>query len=308
MSETRSDSWGWCGALGGAMVVVAIALASFPERALAQEGADQPITFSRDVAPILQAKCQTCHRPGGMGPTSWTSYEEVRPFAALIKEKVVNRRMPPWYIEPGIGIQDFKNDISLSDEEIETITRWVDSGAPLGDPAATPAPRKFEALSDVWQFESIFGRPPDLIIQNPPFKLHAKGLDQWPKLEAPLEGLDEERYMFAIEAQPATPESRYVFHHGGPSLDQDGERTGLMNSPAGKVGEILPTDSGKLVKPGATIRYSLHLFPIGQEIDVVMNWGLWFYPKGENAKNPDGIVFMLSLDGSDRKKLSEIIS
>ena len=242
------------------------------------------VTFAEDVAPIIQQNCQECHRPGAIGPMPLLTYEQVRRFAPLIKQRVSNRIMPPWHIDRTVGIQDFKNDISLSDEEIETITRWVDSGAPLGDPAAIPAPRKFEALSDVWQFESMFGRPPDLVIQNPPFKLHAKGLDQWPKLEAPLEGLDEERYMFAIEAQPATPESRYVFHHGGPSLDQDGERTGLMNSPAGKVGEILPADSGKLVKPGATIRYSLHLFPIGQEIDVVMNWGLWFYPKGEKPK------------------------
>ena len=258
------------------------------------------VTFAKDVAPILQQNCQECHRPGSIGPMPLLTYEQVMPYAGLIKYKVANRLMPPWHVDKTVGIQDFKADLSLSDEEIETIVSWADAGAPLGDPADMPPPRDFPAFSDVWQFEEMFGRPPDLVISNPLFKLHAAGLDQWPDLEVPLEGLDEERYMFAIEAQPSTPEARYVFHHGGPSLIQDGERTGLMNSPAGKVGEILPEDSGKLIKPGATIRYGLHLFPIGREVDVVMNWGLWFYPKGEKPKyETPGEVQVASHHGPD---------
>ena len=89
--------------------------------------------------------------------------------------------------------------------------------------------------------------------------------------------------MMAIEAQPSR-DTRYVFHHGGPSLRQGDESTGLMNSPAGKVGEMLPVDAGKLFKPDATVRYSFHLFPVGKELDVVMKWGVWFYPEGEKPK------------------------
>ncbi len=243
-----------------------------------------PVTFAKDVAPILQEKCQSCHRPGAIGPMSLLTYEEARPWASSIKKRVAARLMPPWHIDKTVGIQEFKNDISLSDEQIDTIVRWVDSGAPLGDKADLPKPATFADYTNTWQFSERYGRPPDLIIKNPAFKLHARGLDQWPEMDAPLEGLDEERWMMAIEARPANTKTRYVFHHGGPNLVQEGQNTGLMNSPAGKVGEILPEDSGKLLKPGATIHYSFHLFPIGEEVDVVMEWGLWLYPKGQKPK------------------------
>jgi hypothetical protein len=258
------------------------------------------VTYAKDVAPILQENCQECHRPGSIGPMALLTYEDAKQFAPLIKYKVANRLMPPWHIDKTIGIQDFKNDISLSDEQIETIVRWVDSGAPLGNPADMPPPKELPSFTDLWQFEKLYGRPPDLVMENPPFRLVANGLDQWPNLENRLEGLNEERYMMAIEAHPKTPETRYVFHHGGPTLIQDGESTGLMNSPAGKVGEILPSYAGKLFKPGAKISYSLHLFPMGKEVDVVMQWGVWFYPKGEKPKyETRGEVQVASHHGPD---------
>ena len=99
---------------------------------LSGQNSDGLVTFTRDVAPILQENCQTCHREGSIAPRPWTSYEEVRPFAALIKERVESRAMPPWPLDKTIGIQEFKNDISLSEEEIRTIVEWVDSGAPMG--------------------------------------------------------------------------------------------------------------------------------------------------------------------------------
>ena len=249
-----------------------------PNQGLAQA------TFAKDVMPILQQNCQECHRPGSIGPMSLLTYEQARQFAPLIKLKVESRQMPPWHLDKTIGIQDFKNDVSLSDEQIHTIVNWVDAGAPLGDPGDMPPPVEFPSFTDLWQFEKVYGRPPDLVLQNPPFRLRGGGMDAWWDAEAPLEALPEERYMMAIEAHPANPETRYVFHHGGPTLVQDGERTGLMNSPAGKVGEILPGDAGKLFKPGARVSYSLHLFPMGKEVDVVMQWGVWFYPKGEKPK------------------------
>ncbi len=269
-------------AVVGLLIVGSHALVAAESEVAGADG--KPITFAKDVAPILQKNCQTCHRPGSIGPMSLLTYESVRPWASVIKQRVQSRTMPPWHLDKTVGIQEFKNDISLSDADIATIARWVDTGAPLGNRADLPPPVEWPDHLNTWKFAEVYGRPPDLVIQNPPFKLHAKGLDQWPELEAPLTGLDEERWMMAIEARPVTPETRYVFHHGGPSLRQDGENTGLMNSPAGKVGEILPEDAGKLIKPGATVRYSFHLWPIGKEVDVVMQWGLWFYPKGEKPK------------------------
>jgi hypothetical protein len=285
MAKMRVQSWTWLAIFSLAVVgVLSVRGEVFAQdRVVSMVAADmmgeESPTYARDVAPILQKNCVVCHRPGAIAPMSLLTYENAKQYAPLIKYRVENRLMPPWHLDNTLGIQAFKNDISLPDEEIETIVRWVDTGAPMGDLSDLAPPVVFDD-SDRWQFEEYYGRPPDLVIQNPAFKLHAEGLDQWPELDAPLEGLDEERWMMAIEAKPS-PETRYVFHHGGPSLRQDGERTGLMNSPAGKVGEMFPVDAGKLIKPDATIRYSLHLFPAGHEVDVVMQWGMWFYPKGE---------------------------
>jgi hypothetical protein len=103
--------------------------------ALGADGQDQtkPVTFSKDIAPILQEKCQTCHRPGQIAPMSLLTYQDARPWARAIKDRVVTRQMPPWHLDKTVGIQEFENDISLSDEQIQTIARWVDAGAPLGD-------------------------------------------------------------------------------------------------------------------------------------------------------------------------------
>ena len=97
------------------------------------QSATDAVTFAKDVAPIFQQKCQECHRPDSMAPMSLLTYEESRPWARSIKARVVGREMPPWFLDKTIGIQEFINDISLTEEEIDTIVRWVDSGAPAGD-------------------------------------------------------------------------------------------------------------------------------------------------------------------------------
>ncbi len=91
------------------------------------------VTFSKDVAPILQRSCQNCHRPGSIAPMSLLTYKDARPWARSIKEKVVRRQMPPWHIDRNVGITKFKDDPSLSDAEIATISSWVDQGAPEGN-------------------------------------------------------------------------------------------------------------------------------------------------------------------------------
>ena len=110
-----------------------------PMLASAQE--DQ-ITFHRDIEPILQRSCQNCHRAGGVGPMPLVTYEQVAPFAGLIEYKTGLRdragAMPPWYMEKDIGIQNYKNDPSLSDEEIADISTWARSGAPKGNAANAP--------------------------------------------------------------------------------------------------------------------------------------------------------------------------
>src|SRR4029079_4879333 len=102
-------------------------------------------TFARDVAPILQRNCQTCHRPGQAAPFSLLTYEQARPWAKAIKSAVLQRKMPPWFADPHYGT--FSNDSSLQQSEIDTLVAWVDTGSPRGDPKDMPPARSF---ADGW--------------------------------------------------------------------------------------------------------------------------------------------------------------
>src|SRR6202051_3427929 len=100
--------------------------------------APKPVTFAKDIAPIFQEKCQECHRLGTAAPMSLVTYEETRPWAKSIRQRVIARNMPPWHLDKTVGIQEFQNDRSLSESQIATVVRWVDSGAPLGNPKDLP--------------------------------------------------------------------------------------------------------------------------------------------------------------------------
>src|SRR2546426_9095053 len=124
------------------------------------------VTFTKDVVPIFQNNCQVCHRPGSIAPMSLLTYQDVRPWARSIKQKVLAREMPPWFIDKNVGVQHFSNDRSLSDNEIATIVKWVDTGAPQGNPADTPPAREFADLNR-WQFGEpglVVSLPKDLIV------------------------------------------------------------------------------------------------------------------------------------------------
>src|ERR1700736_1951822 len=108
-------------------------LLTLTSSALAAELTPKPVTFAKDVAVIFQEKCEACHRKGSMAPMSLVTYEEARPWAKAIRERVITRQMPPWHLDKTVGIQQFQNDRSLSDEQISTIVRWVDAGSPMGD-------------------------------------------------------------------------------------------------------------------------------------------------------------------------------
>ena len=125
-------------------LLFALALVGTSSSAFAQ----QP-TFSKDIAPILQKSCQTCHRPGAIAPMSLLTYEDVRPWARSIKTKVASREMPPWYIDRNVGIHKFKDDPSLTAEEIATIAAWVDAGAPQGNARDLPPARAFSDNSTI---------------------------------------------------------------------------------------------------------------------------------------------------------------
>ena len=126
--------------------------------AVAQElVSDQEITFTRDVAPIIQRSCVGCHRPDEVAPMSLRTYEEVRPWSRSIKNRIQSREMPPWHLDRHIGIQRFKNDPSLTETEIATIVRWVDTGAKRGNPNDMPTLREF-GDADQWQLAHMVGQ------------------------------------------------------------------------------------------------------------------------------------------------------
>src|SRR5258708_3808674 len=100
--------------------------------------AGRPVTFTKDVAPILQAKCQDCHQPNSIAPMALLTFEDARPWARSIRQRVAARQMPPWHIDQSVGVQKFKNDMSLTDAQIDTIVRWVDARALKADPKETP--------------------------------------------------------------------------------------------------------------------------------------------------------------------------
>ena len=240
------------------------------------------VTFTKDVAPILQNKCQMCHRPDTFAPMSLLTYEDVRPWAKAIKEKVITRIMPPWYIDKNVGIRHFKDDPSLSDEQIATIVTWVDGGAPKGNPADMPPPRQFEDL-EKWHIA-----PPDLIVQLPKDVIvPAKAPDRWVDIEVDPH-LTEDRYIQAIETKPI--KGYKVVHHAVTSMKNDDDPapdtrnypqgTFLNEYAVGKNGDVFPEGAARLMKAGTRISFNLHLHAIGQETAANVALGLKLYPKG----------------------------
>ena len=240
------------------------------------------VTFTKDVAPILQRSCQTCHRPGAVAPMPLLTYEDARPWARSIKTKVTSREMPPWHIDRNIGITKFKNDPSLTDREIATIAQWVDAGAPRGNPADMPPPRKFEEL-DQW----FIGKPDIIVTSDKPYVLPAAGPDNIIDILVDP-GFTEDMYVMAIESKPADAASFKVTHHFTTNLveDPDEDPVGLfLNEYAlGKNGDVFPPNSGRLIKAGTKINFNLHLNPRGEETPVRVKLGLKVYPKGQVPK------------------------
>ncbi len=260
------------------------------------------VTYARDVAPIVQQKCQICHQPGSIAPMSLMKFEDVRQYADRVRSKVADRIMPPWHIDRTVGIQEFKNDRGLTDQEIETIVTWVDSDTPFGDEKDLPPPAEFPDPFG-WQFEEEFGAP-DLVVASDPYTLAAQTQDKWfrPVNET---GLTEERWVKAIEIRPIGKQGTAIMHHVLAFLEQqeeEGEMSagsvqttsrGAMGGPGlfmewavGKRGEIFPDGAGKVMLPDSKIRWEVHMHAIGELVeDSYVELGVWFYDKGNEPAN-----------------------
>ena len=319
MDQLRVETWRqWKGASLASLVALATVALTGPLAAQATFAAassdDAEVTYAEDIAPLFNENCVACHREGSIGPMPLTTYDEVKQWAPLIKFRVQERIMPPWHIDPTIGIQAFKNDRSLSQDQIDMIATWVDNGAPQGDPSVKP-PIPEEADPYTWRLNTEKGMgQPDMIIKSEPFTVPAQGQDKWwrPVVET---GITEERWLRAIEVRPS-PKGRQVTHHVLVGLQQEEQGiTGLASSAAdqvmssglltefaiGKMGEIYPENTGKLLLPGSKLDFELHYWPNGVRVeDDQVEVGLWFYPKGER---PNYRTILTYFDASPASRL-----
>src|SRR5438034_10186051 len=304
------------------------AVLAFTGPALAADTPAKPATFSRDVAPILQAKCQECHQPNSIAPMSLITYQEVRPWARSIKERVATRQMPPWHIDRSVGVQHFKNDMSLSDEQVDTIVRWVDEGAVQGDPRDLPTPRPLVTDNEWTAVKDGFG-PPDLVIKSSEYTMPAQHQDVWyrPMSDIPL---SEPRWARLVEIRPTNLKGRRIVHHSIAYLvlnnDPEAVNQGTANGFASAAADPTPVDlvnrrpqlmewaigkgydrfregTGKLILPGEKISWDQHLHAVGEEITSGSEIGIWFYPKGQE---PQKRSYLIAFTGLRKQEFVDI--
>lgn len=251
------------------------------------------VTFSKDIAPILQRSCQNCHQPNSVAPMSLLTYKDARPWAKSIKARVLIRdkrgAMPPWYIEKNIGIQHYKNDNSLSDLEIAKIVSWADNGAPEGNPADLP-PAKALDDGNTW----AIGKP-DLIVSTKEVLVKGDAPDWWGEIESVPTGLTKNRYVAALQIREvndvpssgtgrSTVGGRYVFHHMIWATDQGGGGGTSTPWPVHEVGrgaDFFPPEAGRLLKAGEhVVSNSVHLHSNGRDTRAHLEIGFKFHPEG----------------------------
>ena len=157
-------------------------------------------TFYKNVLPVMQTRCQECHRPGEAAPMSFLTYKEVRPWAKAIREAVITRKMPPWPADPHFG--KFSNDRSLTREEIDTLVAWADGGAREGDPSEAPKPAQFLAGWGIQKPDAVFEMPNE-------FAVPASGTIDYQYIVIPS-GFTEDKWVQQMEARPG---NRQLVHH-----------------------------------------------------------------------------------------------
>ena len=289
-------------------LVVAVLAAAGP--ALAAERAAE-VTFSKDVAPILQRSCESCHRPGGGAPMALISYSDVRPWARSIRNRTEAREMPPWFIDKNIGIQYFKDDPSLSDAEIATISAWVDAGAPQGNPADLPP--ALEWPDSGWSIGE-----PDLIVSSRVGTIPANAADWFGEWDPPAPtGLATNRFIKSVEVKEvrvagdtsvtkSTPGAKgtgradlnlWVVHHAvitAATPEQAAESNGPVAASddafrltweLGQNALTYPEGIGVELPAESVITFdSMHLHSIGEEVQARVDVAFDLHPEGYEPK------------------------
>jgi hypothetical protein len=272
-----------------------------PAIAGAVEPAGDHPTYSREVSRIIQDNCQICHQPGQIGPMSFTSYEEVRPWAPLIRMKVADREMPPYQYDADIGNQHLKGDWRLDQADIDTILAWVDNGAPYGNPEDLPAPKKYPDVGE-WRLAGELG-PPDHIIYSTKWDVPAKGQDLWWEPEVDT-GITESRCIKAVETLPSAAAHGSTHHANSHFLvqnkDGEWETYGRLSEYAfGKLGEMVPEGACRTAPANSRVGWSIHYYPDGNAVkDDQVAVGIWYQDEDfdEKAAYPQDLR-LYALDG-----------
>ncbi|HUQ91107.1 MAG TPA: cytochrome c [Bryobacteraceae bacterium] len=232
-------------------------------------------TFHKDIEPLFQKHCQSCHRPGEAAPMSLIRYQDAKPWAKAIREAVLQRRMPPWHADPNVG--RLANARTLDESEIHTIRDWVDAGAPKGSPKDAPKPRRFV---DGWTIAK-----PDLVLELPvEYEVPASGPIDYVHFAVPTH-FTEDRWVQQVEVRPGL---RSLVHHIGVDIRPKGSKWLPQVQPGagtllkervstretgnehiamylpGSAGEVLPEGSARLISAGSQLIFQVHYQPNGK--------------------------------------------
>ena len=306
---------------GAGILALALPIPLVNMSVAAQPATSRSVTFTKDVAPIFQAKCQDCHEPGSIAPMSLITYQDVRPWAKSIRARVAARQMPPWHIDKSVGVQKFKNDMSLTDAQIDTIVAWVDQGAPMGNPTDMPKPKPV-STANFWKAEKDGYGPPDVVVKSGDQTMPAMHQDVWwrPLVDIPL---TEPRWVRMVEIRPSNLAGRKILHHSVAYLvlnnDPESVNTGTANGPLpadvedlvnrrpmlmewaiGKGYDRYMDGTGKLLVPGERVAWDQHIHAAGEEITSGSELGIWFYPKGQEPKKRSYLIGFTGLRNGPR--------
>lgn len=225
------------------------------------------VTFTKDVAPILQKNCQTCHNPEGIAPLSLLTYRQAKGWSKMIREVVETKRMPPWHANPDIG--HFSNDRSMPQEEIDTLIKWMETGYKRGDAADMPAPVEFKTE---WRIDE-----PDVILEMPEqVEIQPSGVMPYVNIEIPT-GFEEDKWIAQFDIRPGNAKVvHHVLVYARAPEHQQGEMGDFLRLGKGFIAGYAPgtvpviLDESRAIKipKGASLIFQMHYTPTGKpEID-----------------------------------------
>jgi hypothetical protein len=289
---------GWKATIGRILILPAALLVMVPFALGAQDFAStsdfafnpEDVTFNRDIAPILQRSCQNCHNPVGVAPMPLVTYQDARRFSRRIKERTAIRdragAMPPWYVEKDIGIQHYKQDPSLNDEEVAMIAAWADNGTPEGDPADLPPVKDFDNTGQ-WTIR------PDVVAISEEILVRGTDADWWGEIESFSIPLDEDRYVAAVQIREVndvgntqdgreTVGGRFIVHHMiWRTQPPEGRSTSWPVHEVGRNPDVFDLRAGKLLRAGSVVASeSIHLHSNGRDTRARLEVAFELHPIG----------------------------